>query len=185
MENWAFASEWAIRHLQREFLCETNRLIALDEILCNPDYVTRFDALAARIKPGFRPLEYRWVALSFKKGKAEPEPQDLTVALERSIPLGKVLEQSFSGAALYLIAATDRPLYVNDTDNLHEQLRRHAEIAGDRLVPDWLLDKVRPPDTLSYADFPQIDPDRLREYRITAIARYRPWLNLLDTAGVL
>jgi site-specific DNA-methyltransferase (adenine-specific) len=186
MENWAFVSEWAMRHLQRELLRETYRLIALDEILCNPDYATHFDALAARIKPGFTPLDYRWAALSLrKKGKAKPEPQDLTVALDCSIPLGKVLEQSFSGPALYLIAAADRPLYVNDTDNLHEQLRRHAEIAGDRLVPDWLLDKVRPADTLSYTDFPQIDPDRLREYRITAIARYRPWLNLLETAGVL
>jgi site-specific DNA-methyltransferase (adenine-specific) len=185
MENWAFVSEWAMRHLQRELLRETNRLIALDEILCNPDYATRFDALAARIKPGFTPLEYRWAALGLrKKGKTKPEPQDLTVSLECLIPLGEALQKSPSGPGLYLIGAADQPLYVNHTDDLQAQLRRHVEIAGDRLVPDWLLDKVGPPEKLSYTCFPQISPDRLREYRITAIARYRPWLNLLETAGI-
>src|SRR5947209_17626917 len=51
-EPWEFISEWATRHLQRLLVRETDRLVALDEILCNPEYAARFDELARRIKPG-------------------------------------------------------------------------------------------------------------------------------------
>jgi site-specific DNA-methyltransferase (adenine-specific) len=184
VESWTFASEWAMRHLQRELVRESDRLIALDEILCNPEYAARFDALVARIKPGFNPLEYRWAALSLrKKGKAKPAPSDLTVGLERQIPLAEAHQDMPAGPGLYLIRAADQPLYVNHTDDLHAQLQRHAEIAGDLLVPSWLLDKVGTPENLSYAYFPKVAPTRLREYRITTIAQYRPWLNLLDAEG--
>jgi hypothetical protein len=183
IEPWTFASEWAIRHLQRELIRETDRLIALDEILCNPGYAARFDALVVRVKPGFKPLEYRWAALSLrKKGKAKPTPNDLSVGLERRVPLVDARQNMPEGPGLYLICSADQPLYVNHTANLHGQLQRHAEIAGDLLVPAWLLDKVGAVENLSYVYLPNVAPDRLREYRVTAIARYRPWLNLLDLA---
>lgn len=35
----------------------------------------------------------------------------------------------------------------------------------------------------SMAYLPGMKPDRLREVRITSVARYRPWLNLLDLEG--
>jgi site-specific DNA-methyltransferase (adenine-specific) len=184
VESWTFASEWAVRHLQRELVRETDRIITLDEILCNPEYAARFDVLVDRIKPGFKPLEYRWAALSLrKKGKAKPAPSDLTVGLERQIPLAEARQNTPQGPGLYLIRAADQPLYVNHADDLHAQLQCHAEIGGDLLIPTWLLDKVGAPEKLSYAYFPKISTNRLREYRITTIAQYRPWLNLLDSEG--
>jgi hypothetical protein len=184
VEPWTFASEWAMRHLQRELVRETDRLIALDEILCNPEYAARFDTLVARIKPGFKPLEYRWAALSLrKKGKANPAPNDLSVGLERQVPLVEARKNTPEGPGLYLIRSADRAVFVNHTADLHGQLKRHLEIAGDTLIPGWLLDPVSPADRLSYVCLPGVSADRLREYRITTIAQYRPWLNLLDLEG--
>lgn len=38
-------------------------------------------------------------------------------------------------------------------------------------------------DRLSYLYLPSVSTDRLREYRITSIALYWPWLNLLNLDG--
>jgi hypothetical protein len=52
---------------------EFDRLPALDELLCNPEWAARFGEIVARIKPGFAPIDYRWAALSFRKrGRNKP-----------------------------------------------------------------------------------------------------------------
>jgi hypothetical protein len=65
-----------VRHLQRQLLSETDRAVALDAILTDPTLAGRFDALAARIRPGFEPVAYRWAALALRKsGSNKLSPQ--------------------------------------------------------------------------------------------------------------
>lgn len=60
--TYRFASEIAWRRLADEYPGRT-----LDELLCDPRTATQFDVWAARYCPGFRPLEYRWAALTLRR----------------------------------------------------------------------------------------------------------------------
>jgi hypothetical protein len=183
-DPYVFASEWAIRHVQRLLLGETDRLVTLDDILCDPSRAARFDEIVARIKPGFAKLDYRWAALAMrKKSKSKPAPKSLKVDLERQMTLGEMLDGIPSGPGLYMIGSTSNALYVNHAEDLRDQIDRHKELAGDQLVPEWLLENKRAVAGLTYTHLAGIQTDRLKEVRITIVAKYRPWLNLLDLEG--
>lgn len=182
-EPWVFASEWAMRHLQRLIVKEIDRLVTLDDILCDPGYAARFDELVVRIKPGFTTVDYRWAALGMrKKGKSKPAARDLKVSLERQMTLDEMLGVAPRGPGLYLIRAGTEALYVNQADDLRKQIERHTSLAGNELVPAWLTDGRGRPSGLSYAYLAGVRTTKLREARISGIAEYRPWLNLLDSA---
>ncbi len=60
--EYRFASEIAWRRLADEYPERT-----LDELLCDPRTAAQFDLWAQRYCPGFRPLEYRWAALTLRR----------------------------------------------------------------------------------------------------------------------
>ena len=57
-QDYRFAAEMAIRFLERR------DGISLDSIICDPQLAAEFDAYAARIAPGYSPLQYRWAAFT-------------------------------------------------------------------------------------------------------------------------
>lgn len=182
---FVFASEWAIRHLQRELLTAANHEPSLDDILCNPELASRFDAVAARIKPGFSPLEYRWAALGLRKtGRQTAGELSIGFPLNQQLPLFDLDPADVPATpGLYLIQAEEKPLYVNATDDLRAQVLRHRDCAGQILVPDWLSAARGTPTRLSFAALYGADIKRLKEARIRHVADLQPWLNLLDLPG--
>lgn len=67
-DDYEFASEMAIRFLERR------DQTTLDQVLCSPRLAAEFDEIAARICPGYSPLQYRWAALALrKKRRLKPE----------------------------------------------------------------------------------------------------------------
>lgn len=182
---FVFASEWAIRHLQRELLTAANHEPSLDDILCNPELASRFDAVAARIKPGFAPLEYRWAALGLRKtGRQTAGELSIGFPLNQQLPLFDLDPADVPATpGLYLIQAEDKPLYVNATDDLRAQVIRHRDCGGQVLVPDWLSAARGTPTRLSFAALYGGDVKRLKEARIRHVADLQPWLNLLDLPG--
>jgi hypothetical protein len=183
-EPWIFASEWAMRHLQRLLVKESDRLVALDDILCDPARAARFDEVVARIKPGFAKLDYRWAALGMrKKGKSTPAARDLKVRLERQMTFDDALGGAPHGPGLYLIRCATGAVYVNHATDLRDQIDRHTKLSGEELIPNWLTEGFGRPSGMSYAYLAGITTDKLREVRISGVAEYRPWLNLLDLEG--
>ncbi len=182
---FVFASEWAIRHLQRELLTQANHEPSLDDILCNPELARRFDEVASRIKPGFSPLEYRWAALGLRKtGRQSAAELSVGFPLNQQLPLFDLDPADVPETpGLYLIQADDKPLYVNATDNLRAQVLRHRDCGGQVLVPDWLAAARGTPTRLSFAALYGVDVKRLKEARIRHVADLQPWLNLLDLPG--
>lgn len=61
-QPYRFASEIAWARLAAEYPQRT-----LDELLCHPDTAAQFDLWAQRYRPGYRPLEYRWAALTLRR----------------------------------------------------------------------------------------------------------------------
>jgi hypothetical protein len=182
VRSWLFVAEWAVRHLQRSILTETNRLLALDTLLCDPTLATRFDQIAERIKRGFRAIDYRWSALALlKSGSFQLSPRWIAPP-ERQLRLFEMdVDTIPAGPGAYSIRKGNEPLYVNTAQNLREQLKRHSQIAGRLLIPGWLC--MGEPDSVTYTYMPGATRDGLLEERTREIADLRPWLNLLDTAG--
>jgi len=53
-------------------------------------------------------------------------------------------------------------------------------VAGDELVPPWLVDGFGRASRIEYAEFLHRPPKQLQEMRIRQVAKLKPWLNLLD-----
>lgn len=180
MLPYVFASEWAVRHSQRALLVEANREPALDEILCDRKFAARFDLLAARIKPGFSPLEYRWAALGPRKqSRQTPDKASVSPPLNTQLLLDGFDPTNLPELpGLYLIRAPYQPLYVHETENLRDQMTRHLDTAGETLVPDWLLTGIVTPAHVAFTVLS--DRNKLHEARVCSVTELQPWLNLTD-----
>lgn len=181
-EPYLFASEWSVRHLQRQLLKEINRMPALDELLCNPSWAERFDEIVARIKPGFAAIDYRWAALAMrKKGRSKPLEKAVDIGMSRQLTFGQWRDPSIpSEPGLYLIRSGERALYLNWAEDMFDQVGRHREVAGDDMIPPWLLENIGRADDLRYTVLRGLGVRELQEMRITQVVRLEPWLNLMD-----
>jgi len=135
-DDYRFASEMAVRFLERR------DQVSLDAIICDPVLVSEFDQLAARIAPGYTPLEYRWAALSLRKaGRLEPE-----VASRIQPPIEvlswQVDEVDFDALpraqGLYLFFGADELLYVGETENLRSRIKKHLDHSDNKGLARWL-----------------------------------------------
>jgi hypothetical protein len=135
-DEYRFASEIAARFLGRR------DGISLDAVICNPDKVSEFDKVAARIVPGYSPLQYRWAALGLrKKKKLSPEivgriapPQDII-----NMPISDVVPDELpTSQGIYLFIASDQLLYVGETDNLRKRLKKHLEHSDNKGLARWI-----------------------------------------------
>lgn len=114
MDPYIFASEIAWRKLSQEYHC------SLDEILCDPTLVSKFDSISKNIAPGFASFEYRWAALSLRKYAAEGDelldrvtgflaPRVFSLAETSRLP---------SAPGHYLIIAGTIPFFVGFAESL-------------------------------------------------------------------
>ncbi len=135
-DEYRFASEIAARFLERR------DGISLDAIICNPDKVSDFDQIAARIVPGYSQLQYRWAALGLrKKKKLSPE------ITSRIVPPEDVINMSISevvpdelptSQGIYLFISSDQLLYVGETENLRKRLKKHLEHSDNKGLARWI-----------------------------------------------
>ena len=89
-----------------------------------------------------------------------------------------------SEPGLYLIRSGQRPLYFNWNNDLLGQVKRHIEVAGEEMVPPWLLEGLGNADGLDYIWLPGYKARQLQEMRMVQVTKLQPWLNLLDFGEV-
>jgi site-specific DNA-methyltransferase (adenine-specific) len=135
-DEYRFASEIAARFLERR------DGISLDSIICNPDKVSEFDEVAARIVPGYSPLQYRWAALGLrKKKKLAPETTGRIVPPEDviSIPINEIVPDELPASqGIYLFISSDQLLYVGETENLRKRLKKHLGHSDNKGLARWI-----------------------------------------------
>jgi len=135
-DEYVFASEIAIRFLERR------DSVTLDQVICDPVRAAEFDAIAARIAPGYSSLEYRWAALRLrKKGSLKPEilahvckPESVIHASARELDLAVIPVRS----GLYLFFDSQETLYVGETSNLRNRLSKHLEHSDNKGLARWI-----------------------------------------------
>jgi site-specific DNA-methyltransferase (adenine-specific) len=137
--SYSFASEMAVRHMERR------DGVTLDDIISDPQLAAEFDRLAMALSPGFTPLEYRWAALGLRKLRLlSPE------LLARIAPPVKVLRFPVHeldlnliplDQGLYLFLTATECLYVGEAENLFNRLRKHLEHSDNRGLAHWLWEQ--------------------------------------------
>ncbi len=172
-----FASEIAWRSLVDERPGQS-----LDEILADPRLASQFDAIAERFAPGFRPLEYRWAALSLrKKASAAKKHADDGLPLEdlaETVTVERLLEQPNlipARPGVYVIRSATTFLYSGETIDLRERLATH--FVNERVTAQWT--SRGPSIEVLYASCETIDDHRLARQCIL-VRRYQPTFNMVD-----
>jgi hypothetical protein len=134
--DYRFAAEIAARFLERE------NEITLDQVICDPRYAERFDEIAKSIVPGGRSFDYRWAALNLRK-QQRLKPEVLArVARPSSVLQFKVgsfsLDMVPRGPGLYLLYSSHATLYVGESDNLQNRIRKHLDHSDNKQLARWL-----------------------------------------------
>lgn len=135
-EDYAFASEIAIRFLERR------DGVTLDDVICSPLRAAEFDEVASRVCPNYSSLQYRWAALNLRKKRGlKPE------ILARIRPPDKIINVSVCELALdqiptqqglYLFLSATETLYVGEASNLRTRLAKHLDHSDNKGLAHWI-----------------------------------------------
>ncbi|MCK5641721.1 MAG: toxin-antitoxin system HicB family antitoxin, partial [Gammaproteobacteria bacterium] len=105
VDEFEYASELAVRFLQNE------KGVSLDQIICNPEFAEEFDEYAARLAPGFSPLQYRWSAFGLRKAGRLGKKQNKLDKQSDWQDIGNVsslrLQKIPKGSGLYLFSSSE------------------------------------------------------------------------------
>ncbi len=177
MSRYMFASEIAWRQLRDEHPTHS-----LEEFLADPRLAAQFDELAARYAPGFRPLEYRWGAISLRK--------QLAVAQVRSSEIGCVVladavmwerlgrdpDALPATPGVYVIRDNgDGSFYVGETMNLRQRMQDHF---GNELARRHWTDRGNSLE-VAFSKLATVDDHRLAR-RCVLVNQYRPVMNVVE-----
>ncbi|MDP1660908.1 MAG: toxin-antitoxin system HicB family antitoxin [Phycisphaerales bacterium] len=181
-DAYEHASEIAVRYVQRAFK-EDGKEPSLDRIICDPELAKEFDKAAARISPGFQPLDYRWVALGLRKANRLKAASELVEApkLELVGAVSSKLIASLPAApGLYSLCTADQNLFVGETVDLKARVQRHFDVAGPALLPDWILGGSTGPVSLSVLSTPSAKGEERKAMELAFIKSFRPVFNYLE-----
>jgi GIY-YIG catalytic domain-containing protein len=158
--DYRFAAEIAARFLEREIE------ITLDQIICDPRYAERFDEIARAIVPGGKSFEYRWAALNLRK-QQRLKPEVLArVARPSSVLQFKVgsfsLDTVPRSPGLYLFYSSHATLYVGESDNLQNRIRKHLDHSDNKELARWLWEFGDAPLHLELQVFDKSITQRIR-----------------------
>jgi site-specific DNA-methyltransferase (adenine-specific) len=173
-DEYDYASELAVRHLQR------TKDVSLDRIICDPELAKEFDNYAKQLAPGRTPLEYRWVALGLRKAGRLNKDTVEGIEIPELAPVSRVSRLNLSilpeTSGLYLFSSSDNPVFLSQTDNLRHRMERHFQVSDSRGLPAWLWDGG--PLDLSVAEMPGVAKARRQQTEILLVRQLHPVMNL-------
>jgi len=179
-DDYIFASEIAVRHLERKHGA------SLDRIICDPVLASEFDAIAGRIAPGYTPLQYRWAALNLRKTR-RLRPETLGHAIEAAkIELVCAEDLTLTdlplGQGLYVFYDDEKTLYVGETQNLRKRIAKHLEHSDNKGLARWLWQASTSALRLEFHVLPPNTSTRVRRAMEAELIRSRrPVFNVAMT----
>jgi predicted HicB family RNase H-like nuclease len=168
-----YASELAVRHL------EMTKDVSLDQIICDPELAQEFDGYAAKLAPGYTPLEYRWLALGLRKAGRLQKETAANLDLPKLKPVADVARlkpQSLPQVGgLYLFSSEGKPVYLSHADSLRQRIEKHMDVSGSLGLPPWLWN--RGPLALSLAETPELQRASRQTAELLLVRKLHPVLN--------
>lgn len=181
-DEFEYASEMAIRFVQRGVKDQEGREVSLDKIICDPDLAAAFDETASRLAHGFTSLEYRWLALGLRKARRlTPNAEAVELPNLEFLGTTKSIRSSRlpTEQGLYLFRCEEDAIFLGETDNLRHRIERHFEAGGDKGLPDWLYDPGRKAVRLQIANLPGVRATTRKAMELKAIRELHPLFNYL------
>ncbi len=182
-DEFEFSSEIAIRYVQEHVLAQKRLEVSLDKIICDPDLAAEFDRIAAKLAPGFSPLDYRWVALGVRKAAGRYSTKAQAVELPDFDVLGTTTSVRSSTIpaeqGMYLFRCEDESIFIGETDNLRHRIERHIEVGGQAGFPDWLFDRGSRAISLGIVPTPGITPIERKIVELGAVHKFKPFFNYI------
>jgi site-specific DNA-methyltransferase (adenine-specific) len=182
-DEFEFSSEIATRYVQEQMNTRGGGEISLDRIFCDPDMAAEFDKVAARLAPGFSPIDYRWVALGVRKASGRYAGKAKESKVLSFTDFVSTLSVKASGIpavqGVYLFRCEDESLFVGETDNLRERIERHFDTSGKQGLPDWLYDRGARAISLAFVPTPEASPTERKIIELGAVNRLTPCFNYL------
>ena len=180
-DEFEFSCEIAIRYVQDQIRAKGSRKSSLDKIICDPDLAAEFDKIAARLAPGFSPLDYRWVALGVRKaaGRYASKAGEAKVlsfsdfASTLSIRASKIS----TNQGVYCFRCEEESLFIGETENLRHRLERHFEGGGPQGLPEWLYERGSRVISLCVVPTPALTPVERKIIEVGAVQTYEPHFN--------
>ncbi len=180
-DEFEFSSEIAICHVQEQVRLKEDRNLSLDNIICDPDLAARFDQIAARLAPGFTPLDYRWVALGVRKAAGRYASKAKKIDVPSFADMGPTHTVRASQIPLeqgmYIFQCDQHFLFVGETDNLRGRIERHFDTSQSSGLPDWLYDSGPSTITLGILPMPKVTPTKRKIVALGEIHKHRPFFN--------
>jgi site-specific DNA-methyltransferase (adenine-specific) len=184
MDRYLFASEFALRMLQDQEYFDNQRFVSLDRILCDPKLAQRFEGLARTILPGFSSLDYRWAALSIRKGQNRRATRTNLVAPAFE-PLGnrdRVRGSRIQTApGFFWLSCEQTDLYIGHAGNLREQVERVLDLHLDAMpnVADLFGIQGLRRAEFAIAPYPGVSPSDRESLKTQLVRSREPKLNVL------
>jgi site-specific DNA-methyltransferase (adenine-specific) len=182
-DEFEFSSEIAIRYVQEQIEARERRHVSLDKIICDPDLAAEFDTIAARLAPGFSPLDYRWVALGVRKAAgryASKAKEARVLSFTDFVSTLSVKASSIpTDQGVYLFRCEDESLFVGETDNLRQRIERHFDTSECQGLPDWLYDRGSRGISLSFVPTPEVSSTERKIIELGTVHRLTPCFNYL------
>jgi predicted HicB family RNase H-like nuclease len=183
-DDYEYASEIAVRYLQRQQLAQEERRVSLDHILCDPALAAIFDGVASKLAPGFTPLEYRWAALGLRKASRFSEaarevklPEFEDVGRTKSIRASRLP----TAQGIYVFREESGAIFAGETDNLRQRIERHLEYGGLSGVPQWLYEAKSSVVGLGIVPMPNVTLSQRKIVELGVVSSLRPVLNYWKT----
>jgi len=143
MDLFSFASEMAFRCIQDRLQAEQQRDLTVDAMLTNPAIAEEFDQFAARLAPGYGPLQFRWTTITLRKERRfcdarKPMPLFEDLGRADDVRVAKLADNE----GVYWATVEGKPLFVAVADNLRAQIDRLLEGTKKRITPEWMADEI-------------------------------------------
>lgn len=186
VDQFQYASEMAVRYVQKKEMEQTWRDVSIDTIMCDPLLAAAFDSFAGRLAPGFTAFEYRWAALGLRKaGRYMKNAMQVEVPVFED--LGRVtrldIDRIPDVQGLYLVQNRNERVFIGETQNLRSRIQRHCDVAGTRLIPNWLYSGGEGETRLGIVALPEISESSLKATELRAIFSLTPVLNFSRSAA--
>ncbi len=157
-EDYAFASEFAATELKYRTGA------SIDDILCDPGLVSKFDSIAKKLAPGFTSLQYRWAILSIRKaGRHNKLKPDFCMPefAGRFRLVRDPVEKMPIVNGVYILYEREKPLYARSTASLRHAVEQHRNPELLSAIADKLWRPNQDELLVSYATLPENSPKSL------------------------
>jgi predicted HicB family RNase H-like nuclease len=186
VDQYQFASEMALRYVQKKEMEHSWRELSLDRVLCDPILAAAFDEFASRLAPGFKPFEYRWGAIALRKaGRYAKDAAGIEVPIFDDLGRTSALDLSRvpEVQGLYLVQDHNQRLFLGETANLRSRVGLHLKVSGPKMFPDWLYTTTNRDTRLGILPLPSIREGAIKVMELKGIMSLMPLLNYPRTAA--